>query len=119
MKNLHLPLKTKWFEMTKQRIKHEDYREINEYWINRLLEYWNGVKIGNDNATNIIDNLKCGTIVVKHFDINILTLGYPKLTDYERILKLEHKGIEIRTGNPEWGAEPDKLYLVIKHGEFI
>lgn len=26
------------------------------------------------------------------------------------------KGIEIRTGNPEWGAEPNKVYFVIKHG---
>lgn len=28
-------------------------------------------------------------------------------------------GIEIRTGNPEWGAEPGKLYFVIKHGIVI
>lgn len=37
----------------------------------------------------------------------------------ERILKFEHKGIEIRTGNPDWGAEPNKLYFVIMHGELI
>jgi len=52
----------------------------------------------------------------KTFDCNIMTLGYPKNGDTERILKLEHKGIEIRTGNPEWGAEPNKLYFVIMHG---
>ena len=45
-----------------------------------------------------------------------MTLGYPKTGDNERILKLEHKGIEIRTGNPDWGAEPNKIYFVIKHG---
>jgi len=48
-----------------------------------------------------------------------MTLGYPKSNDTERILKLEHKGIEIRTGNPDWGAEPDKLYFVIKHGKIL
>lgn len=48
-----------------------------------------------------------------------MTKGYPKSGDTERILKLEHAGIEVRTGNPEWGAEPDKLYFVIKHGEII
>ena len=48
-----------------------------------------------------------------------MTLGYPKSTDSERILKLEHKGIEIRTGNPDWGDELDKLYFVIKHGKII
>lgn len=53
----------------------------------------------------------------KDFETNTMTLGYPKATDSDRILKLEHKGIEIRTGNPDWGAEPNKLYFVIKHGE--
>lgn len=48
-----------------------------------------------------------------------MTLGYPKSTDTERIIKFEHAGIEIRTGNPEWGAEPGKLYFVIKHGKRI
>jgi len=48
-----------------------------------------------------------------------MTLGYPKSTDTERILNLEHKGIEIRTGNPEWGAELNKKYFVILHGEFL
>lgn len=53
------------------------------------------------------------------YEINKMTLGYPKLRDTERILKLEHKGIEIREGNQEWGAEEGKLYFVIKHGEII
>ena len=55
----------------------------------------------------------------KKFDCNIMALGYPKSSDNERILKLEHKGIEIRTGNPEWGAEPNKLYFVIMHGAIL
>ena len=46
-----------------------------------------------------------------------MTLGYPKGTDTERIVEFEHAGIEIRTGNPDWGAEPNKLYFVIKHGK--
>ena len=48
-----------------------------------------------------------------------MTLGYPKSTDTGRILKLYHKGIEIREGDPEWGAEPGKLYFVIKHGKIL
>jgi len=50
------------------------------------------------------------------FNFNIMTLGYPKSTDTDRILKLEHKGIEIGYGKTEWGAEPNKLYFIIKHG---
>jgi hypothetical protein len=48
-----------------------------------------------------------------------MTLGYPKAGDTSRILKLEHKGIEIRTGNPLLGAVEGKLYFVIKHGEIV
>ena len=48
-----------------------------------------------------------------------MTLGYPSNNDVTRIKKYAHAGIEIRTGNPDWGAEPDKLYFVIKHGEKI
>ncbi len=58
-------------------------------------------------------------IEFKTFDTNTMTLGYPKSGDTERILILEHKGIEIRTGNPDWGAEQNKLYFVIKHGDTL
>lgn len=117
MKNLQLPLKSVWFEMTKSGVKKEDYREINEYWINRLVDYFS-------NYSHLLNQphlLALGRFDVrfKKFDANIMTLGYPKSTDKSRILKLEHKGIEIRTGNVAWGAEPNKLYFVIKHGEII
>jgi hypothetical protein len=131
MKYLQLSLKKKWFEMTKSGVKTEDYREINDYWCRRLLEL--------DQVTEhaiwmeIIDDLRdpkihhedayeCMSffgIRFKNFDGNIMTLGYPKSNDIERILKLEHKGIEIKEGNPEWGAEPGKLYFVIRHGSVL
>ncbi len=131
MKNLQLSLKKEWFEMTKSGIKTEDYREINPYWANRLLgqtqSFWKGYLGYNSNNKrsygfknqSSIDFIveKCKGF--KDFNQNIMTLGYPKSTDTERILKLEHKGIEIRTGNPEWGAEPNKLYFVIKHGLIV
>ena len=102
-KNLQLSLKIEWFKMTKAGIKTEDYREITPYWEKRLVcarEYG-------------------GRPSFYLFKTNTMTLGYPSKTDTDRILKLEHKGIEIRTGNPEWGAEPNKLYFVIKHGKII
>jgi len=36
--DLNLPLKKKWFEMTKAGIKKEDYREMSDYWIKRLVK---------------------------------------------------------------------------------
>ena len=108
---LQLSLKSKWFEMTKAGIKTEDYRELTEYWFKRLCEItWFGES-----------DFAWGDVYYKFkkFDFNKMTLGYPKSTDTERILKLEHKGIEIRTGNTEWGAEPNKLYFVIMHGAIL
>lgn len=120
MKNLQLSLKTKWFEMTKSGIKTEDYREITPYWVKRLI-----VPTDEDvTIENVIYYLNGGELdhyrntgfVLKSFDTNTMTLGYPKAGDTERILKYEHKGIEIRTGNTDWGAEEGKLYFVILHG---
>jgi len=135
-KNLQASLKIKWFEMTKAGIKTEDYRDITPYWASRLFNkkdkgmnkwFWEGFlsRSGIDGVRHFryyafrnqqqIENI-ISSFGFKPFDYNIMTLGYPKSTNTDRILKIEHKGIEIRTGNPEWGAEPNKIYFVIKHG---
>lgn len=123
MANLKLSLTKQWFDLTKSGIKPEDYREITPYWAKRFLKYngkvmstsfWASLLIGKEFFEMFFEDIS-----FVNFDSNIMTLGYPKSTDYERILKLEHKGIEIREGNTEWGAEPNKLYFVIKHGAFL
>ena len=117
---LHMSLKSKWFEMTKAGIKTEDYREINSYWIKRLTSdfSWdmNKYPLKLNEHKEVLNK---GSMKPKEFICNIMTLGYPSNDNTERILKLEHKGIEIRTGNPEWGAEPNKLYFVIMHGAIL
>jgi len=115
-----MSLKKKWFDMTDAGIKTEDYREINSYWIKRLTSdfSWDMNKYSlklNENK----EVLNKGSMKPKEFICNVMTLGYPKSTDTDKIRKYKHAGIEIRTGNPEWGAEPNKLYFVIKHGELI
>ena len=122
-KKLTLSLKKQWFDLTKSGIKTEDYREITPYFAKRFLKYndkkmstsfWASLLIGKEFFEMFFDDIS-----FENFDSNTMTLGYPKSSDSERILKLEHKGIEIRTGNPEWGAEPNKLYFVILHGSFL
>ncbi len=106
--------------MTKAGIKTEDYREINTYWISRLTSHWSWdmnkypLKVNEHKAV-----LNKGSLKPKEFESNVMTLGYPSSTDTDRILTLEHKGIEIGYGKPEWGAEPNKLYFIIKHGQII
>lgn len=92
MKRLKLALKRQWFDMIASGEKTEEYREINEYWVKRLTD--DGV--------------------IKHFDVVHFTLGYPKSTDLERHIMRRIEDITIGTGNPEWGAEPNKKYFVIK-----
>ena len=125
---LRLPLIRHWFELTKAGIKTEDYRLITPYWVKRLTLCDVHPEIAaqelNSGASYFKSefDLTCRLPLhcyPKKFTHNVMTLGYPSATDTERILRLEHKGIEIRTGNPEWGAEPGKLYFVIKHGAIL
>lgn len=129
--NLQLSLKTKWFEMTKSGIKTEDYRDITPRWCNIFLlqngekqniKWWEKYLHWYDkrNLEKIIkENNQIHRLSFIQFETNTMTLGYPKGTNSERIIKFEHTGIEIRTGNPDWGAEPNKLYFVINHGSLV
>jgi hypothetical protein len=123
--NLQLSLKKKWFDLTKSKVKTEDYRELNYYWFSRLVfdsqkacEFYN-IKT-DQGVINLFSNpLLCSSIAFKPFTTTTVTSGYPRESDSDRILKLAHKGIEVRTGNPEWGAVPGQLYFVIKHGDVL
>ena len=123
MKKLQLSLKEKWFDLTNPDGKTEDYREINEYWMKRLLteESYNYYLNCKHSGGNEFENghFNIDYVDFKEFSHNVMTLGYPSKTDISRIKIFEHGGIEIREGNPEWGAEPGKLYFVIKHGKKI
>ena len=130
MSNLQLPLKKQWFDLTKSGVKTEDYREITAYWLRRLFKHKDYAILDDGLIDEVIHELKTNKISFpelydwagwfpNEFDSNIMTLGYPKSTDSDRILKLEHKGIEIREGNPEWGAIPGRKYFVILHGSFL
>lgn len=123
-KQLRLSLKRKWFDMTASGIKTEDYRKINRYWCKRLLE--------NEDEDTILDIIKmCQNNkeevlsqeywrpIFKKFDVNTMTLGYPSKEDLSRIIHFNNEGISIFYGNYEWGAEPNELYFVIKHGSRI
>jgi hypothetical protein len=112
--------------MTAAGIKPEDYRLPTPYWCNKLLLY-KGEVLSKERwrvflVTSGLNYLRAcigDEITFKPFTTNTMTLGYPKSTDTDRIRRYKHAGIEIREGNPEWGAEPGKIYFVIKHGEQI
>lgn len=107
MKTLHLTLKKKWFDMTKAKIKREDYREIKEYWVRRLCEYHDGCMGGDFNDPHMVRSY-----AFKQFDNAQLRNGYAK--DAPTITESIYE-IVIDTGIKEWGAEPGKLYFVIRY----
>lgn len=96
---LTLPLKKKWFDLIKSGEKKEEYREINRYWIARLV------------AAMVPFT---GTVLsFTNFDSLVFTLGYPKADDAKRRLTFKNPSIRIGTGRTEWGAEAGKQYFVI------
>ena len=99
MKTLTLPLKKKWFDMIKAGVKKEEYREVNSYWIARLV------------AAMVPFT---GTVLsFTNFNRLVFTLGYPKADDIDRRLTFKNPKIRIGTGRTELGAEPGKNYFVI------
>lgn len=99
MRTLTLSLKKQWFDMIKSGEKKEEYREVNRYWIARLV------------AAMVPFT---GTVLsFTDFDRIVFTLGYPKAGDTERRLTFKNPRISIGTGRPEWGAVPGKNYFVI------
>lgn len=96
---LTLSLKRKWFDLIKSGVKLEEYREYNEYWGARFFVREPGFK----------DWIH---VRMDYTDL-VFTLGYPKKDDMSRRLVFKNPRIQIRTGKPEWGAEPGKTYFVI------
>ena len=121
MNTLRLQLITKWFKMTKDLIKGEDYRLPTPYWYSRLCLY-NGKKQSKkfwEFYRKNISSFDINRVTFQKFDTTTLTLGYPSNSDKERIIEFENLGISIGYGKEEWGAEKDKLYFVIKHGKRV
>lgn len=98
---LILPIKKKWFDMIKSGEKKEEYREIKPYYASRF--YNNYIESGVGLEWILNNN----PIVYREI---IFRNGYrkdsPKIICYCYISK--------GYGEPELGAEPNKLYYVLK-----
>lgn len=126
MKTLKLTLNKQWFDLVKNGVKTEEYREIKQYWIKRItggyvVNVGTGQKIEDNEAYNaIVNNLENIKDAKKwqpnKFERVEFTNGYspksPKIT-------FECLGIEYGKGKSEWGAEPHKFYFVIKIGNEV
>lgn len=92
---LFLTIKEPWFSMIRNGIKREEYREQSPYWKRRLYPKWPAIEEQG----------------FQHYDQLLLSNGMTK--DKEKRFLLDNPKIRIGTGNPEWGAKPEKEYFVI------
>lgn len=109
MKTLHLTLKKKWFDMIASGEKKEEYRDTKYYWEKRLSNY-GSVK----RSMMLIFNGQYSKDTFKKFDTITFKNGYAANAP---TMVVECKGIDIKEGNPDWGAEHGKQYFVIHIGE--
>lgn len=84
---LILPIEKKWFDMIMSGEKLEEYREIKPYWEKRLNV--DKTTLDSDN----INNCKIRAGYNKHSPTAMLSYW-----------------LDIGSGNPNWGAEPDVNY---------
>jgi hypothetical protein len=105
-KTLNLTLKKKWFDLISSGIKTEEYREIKDYWKQRLIVGLLGQHWGEGEYI----------FKPKQFDSIIATNGYGK---HRPSIQWDHKGIRIGEGKKEWGAIPGTKYFILEIGEVI
>ena len=125
-KTLHLNLKRKWYDLIESGIKTEEYRDLKDYFyrifINRNVPaiqrgffsiLYTSITSGNykehelQQANILLPN------ITKDYKTITFSNGYAKDRDQ---FVIELKGIEIKEGNPDWGAEAGKKYFVLHLG---
>jgi len=111
MKNntLDLVLKHKWYDMIDIGEKPEEYRDLTEHWVKRLLTLTEqGFK--KLHYFGILEERE----IIKFKDYTHVRFhrGYTSMT-----ITFEIERISIGKGNPEWGAPTDREVFIIKLGK--
>lgn len=128
MKVLHLTIKKKWFDMIASGEKPEEYRDLKRFWASRFLckiqVPWGGFMWAWKDITDgdyEFNQWKKGTGGAPVFETfsSVKFVNGGNFHPSHPALSVGFNGIEIREGNPAWGAEPGKKYFVIKLGERI
>lgn len=94
MKVLDLVLKGQWYDMIDRGEKKEEYRRINQYWINRLCT--------KENA-------------IKHFDFVKFHRGYTNKTT----MTFAIENMKVGQGNTDWGAPENEETFIIELGRRV
>lgn len=120
---LFLTLNRNWYVKIASGEKKEEYRELKDYWLKRLLYkievpfggYWCAAKDiseGDYSCKNWKD-FTGGAPVFNEYDLIVFQNGYG---DAPTTI-VDSNGIEIKTGREDWGALAEQFYLTLKLGE--
>jgi len=129
-KVLYLPIKKKWFDMIASGKKHEEYREIKDYWARRFIYAYKADDLEPQAWDEMVNDLKnpfkrhsSVSELLNYFGINIRCYdfiqfknGYNKKSPE---IMVEFNGIEIKRGIERWGAEKGVFYFTIHLGDII
>lgn len=97
---LILPIKKKWFDMILSGEKKEEYRKIDGYYMVRFSNI--GLLNMELNSLNYVPTENVRKVMFRN--------GY----SYNSPSFVADVSLTIGTGKPEWGAEPNKKYYVLK-----
>lgn len=137
MATLQLNLIKRWFDLTIQGVKKEEYRDISPFWATRLLCIENGDNLSKcyskktiesiciylqrreDHGYNSIEEvLTKYHIKFKEYQDTDFRNGYKSLDKVPRFI-IENKDITIGVGKEEWGFTGYTPKFIIHHGEII
>lgn len=103
---LTLPIKKKWFDMIKDGIKKEEYREIKPYYDSRfrnvVIVFNRPLSVNEETYLHLTNDYNKTDILFRN--------GYSKISPTIKCKVVINKGY----GKKEWGAIPDKEYYVLK-----
>ena len=97
---LTLPIKKKWFDMIASGEKKEEYREIKPYYDSRFMNAFGFLLVG-------------GQMVYGDAAPKEIRKPWPVLVVFRNGYSKDLPEVVCK-GKPEWGAEPGKLYYVLK-----
>ena len=137
MATLQLNLIKKWFDLTLQGVKKEEYRDITPFWAKRLLCMENGDNLTICYSKETIERLCVSLKYWKELDYASIEKvldtfhikfkeylntdfrnGYKSLDKVPRFI-IENKGIIIGKGKEKWGFTGCIPMFIIHHGEII
>lgn len=123
-KTLTITIKKKWFDMIASGEKKEEYREIKPYYLVRFMNLVGMPRPLQEEMCQDLqkDTMSSGFAFNNHYG-NYTGYGYILFRNgYSKTsptIKVVLEWVEVAKGKPQWGAEPEKKYFVIRLGDII